>query len=342
MRLISQAVDEVELAEELIPLLNVPVAEYESIEAKHKHLEDYFTAVEGDLSGRKVRVKCSDLAWDLQGKSDWLAGHIRKQEWVNSKEGYAWFNGYYDNQGEPVEGDNPGGVRMTLTGQVFTLMSGIANDDQVEKIIKAADHYLYEENVGGYKLNTDFGEGVEHLGRAFGFAYGHKENGAMFSHMAVMFANALYKRGKVEEGWKVLDGMYRQSQNFNRSHMYPGLPEYFNSRGRGMYPYLTGSASWYLLTLLTEVYGVKGRLGDLVIAPRFAAGHTAKTDVNIRFAGKALEIEYHCSQNCQSAKIKKVDVNGKGIEVNAAEVCFIREEIAAWPEKTKIEVYLED
>jgi len=338
----ARGVAEVELANELITLLNAPVSEYESIEAKHQRLEDYFTTVEGELSGIKVKVKCSDLAWDLQGKSDWLAGHIRQQEWVNSKSGHAWFNGYYDNMGNRVEGDHPNGERMTLTGQVFTLMSGIANDDQVEKIIQAANHNLYDEAVGGYKLNSYFGEGVNHLGRVFGFAFGHKENGAMFSHMAVMFGNALYKRGKVEEGWKVLNGMYRQSQDFNKSHMYPGLPEYFNSRGRGMYPFLTGSASWYLLTLLSEVFGVKGRLGDLVLAPRFVASQADNVSVNIRFAGKALEIEYHRSQHGKSGSIKKVEVNGKVIEVSAAEVCFERKEIAGWPEKTKIAVYIED
>jgi cellobiose phosphorylase len=271
-----------------------------------------------------------------------LAAKIRQQEWVNSKEGYAWFNGYYDNQGKRVDGDHPNGVRMTLTGQVFTLMSGIANSDQVDKIVDAADHYLFNDHVGGYMLNSNFGEGVDHLGRAFGFAFGHKENGAMFSHMAVMFGNALYKRGKVEAGWKVLDGMYRQSQDFNKSHMYPGLPEYFNSRGRGMYPYLTGSASWYLLTLLTEVYGVKGHLGDLVLAPRFAASQPSRASVVFHFAGKMLEVEYHGSHNGTLSRIKKVEVNGKEREVSAAEVTFKREDILLWPEKTKIELFLED
>ena len=38
----------------------------------------------------------------------------------------------------------------------------------------------------------------------FGFAYGEKENGAVFSHMAVMYANALYKQGFIKEGYKVL------------------------------------------------------------------------------------------------------------------------------------------
>lgn len=93
----------------------------------------------------------------------------------------------------------------------------------------------------------------------------------MFSHMAVIFVYALYQRGLVREGWRVLAGIYDQSQDFAVSRMYPGIPEYFSDRGRGMYPWLTGSASWYLLTLVTEVFGVKGQLGDLLLQPKLLA-----------------------------------------------------------------------
>lgn len=55
--------------------------------------------------------------------------------------------------------------------------------------------------------------------------------------------------------------------DFAVSKMYPGLPEYFNNDGRGLYPYLTGAASWYMLTEICWVYGVRGEWGDLVIAP---------------------------------------------------------------------------
>ena len=56
----------------------------------------------------------------------------------------------------------------------------------------------------GYRLNTNFHEQKFDLGRMFGFAYGEKENGAVFSHMTVMYANALYQRGFVKEGYKAL------------------------------------------------------------------------------------------------------------------------------------------
>lgn len=81
--------------------------------------------------------------------------------------------------------------------------------------------------------------------------------------------------------------------------MYPGLPEYINPKGRGLYPYLTGSASWYLLTLVTQVFGVRGRMGDLELAPMFLATQfDQKNEASIRtiFAGQKLEVVYHNPQ----------------------------------------------
>ena len=70
------------------------------------------------------------------------------------------------------------------------------------------------------------------LGRMFGFAYGHKENGAVFCHMAVMYAYALYSRGFVNEGYRVLDTLKKSSMDFERSGIYPSIPEYFTPNGR--------------------------------------------------------------------------------------------------------------
>jgi len=265
------------------------------VPAKQANLSAYFKNCKHTLSGRKTAVRLKDLAADLETKSDWLISHLSTKEWLTNSEGYGWFNGYYDNKGLRVEGDFPKGVRMTLTGQVFALMGGVANVVQADEIIRSADHYLYDARVGGYRLNTDFGEILPDLGRCFGFAYGHKENGAMFSHMAVMYAYALYQRGLVKQGNKVLEGIYQQCQEFAHSHIYPGIPEYFNNRGRGMYTYLTGAASWYMLTLVTEVFGVRGVLGDLVLDPKLMASQfdpEGKARMVIRFADRELEIKY--------------------------------------------------
>jgi cellobiose phosphorylase len=209
-------------------------------------------------------------------------------------------------------------VRMTLTGQTFALLGNVATPEQAQAIVAAADHYLYAANMGGYRLNTDFGDVLLNLGRCFGYAYGHKENGAMFSHMAVMYANALYRRGMVNEGYKVLEGIYQHCQDFAVSRMYPGIPEYVNPRGRGMYPYLTGSASWYLLTLVNEVFGVKGQLGDLRLEPKLVAVQFAadgKAAIQTLFADRHLHIIYHNPKRLDYGDytIDAVAINGKPV-----------------------------
>ncbi|HBX68257.1 MAG TPA: cellobiose phosphorylase, partial [Chloroflexi bacterium] len=309
---------QVEIAVEMLALLDQlsDPLDYGARAAKHQRLNAYYKSCQHTVSGEKVAIPLADLARDLSVKSAWMFEHIRSQEWIQDAAGFGWFNGYYDNDGQRVEGDHSKGTRMTLTGQVFTLMGGLATEAQALEIVRAADHYLYDSSVGGYRLNTNFHEVMLNLGRAFGFAFGHKENGAMFSHMAVMYANALYQRGLIPEGYRVLNEIYQHCQNFEVSRIYPGLPEYIEPKGRGMYPWLTGSASWYLLTMVTEVFGVRGLLGDLVLEPKLMAEQFdthGKARINTLFAGKTIEVSYHNPQKLEYGQycVANVSVNGK-------------------------------
>jgi cellobiose phosphorylase len=207
---------------------------------------------------------------------------------------------------------------MTLTGQVFPIMCHVATDNQIEKITEAADHYLKNDSVGGYTLNTDFKEVKLNMGRAFGFAYGEKENGAMFSHMAVMYGNALYQRNFADKGYFVINSIYNHCKNFEKSRIYPGIPEYIDSRGRGLYHFLTGSASWLLLTMVDQVYGVQGQLGNLVLAPQLVKEQfDSKNQASIKtiFADRKLEIVYENQQkkNVHDYSVVAVKINGESV-----------------------------
>ncbi len=285
----------VTISKELITLLTDDPALYDSIEEKQRLLAQYMDTCIHDIDGEKAEIFVTELAAGLRHKAEWIREHIRKTEWVEDAEGNGWFNGYYDDHGERVEGEFDSGVRMMLTGQVFSVMAGTASDDQIAKIAKSADRYLYKKELGGYRLNTDFGEVKLDLGRMFGFAYGEKENGAVFSHMAVMYANALYGRGYAKEGYKALAALYEQAMDFERSRIYPGIPEYFNGRGRGLYHYLTGAASWYMLTVITQMYGVRGELGNLMIEPKLLKEQfdaNGEACLQLDFGGKHWNICY--------------------------------------------------
>lgn len=308
---------EVELAEEIFLLLQDDSSVYDDPEAKQKLLQEYCHRCKHFLSGRKQSIDIEELAKNLESKAEWIKAHVRQTEWIGDGNGKHWFNGYYDNSGRRVEG-NDNGVRMMLTGQVFAIMSGTATDEQAEEIIKAADAYLYDASIGGYKLNTDFHEIKTDMGRMFGFAYGQKENGAVFCHMAVMYANALYQRGFAEEGYKVIHSLYSHVCDVTKSKIYPGVPEYIDPKGRGVYHYLTGAASWLLLTVLREMFGIKGNWGDLEFAPKLLKEQfdaQKKASVDCVFRGKKLHIVYEnlSDKEYGDYRIGEITLNGEKI-----------------------------
>lgn len=284
---------EFELSAPLAELLTYADIDLNEPAKMRKVLLNYCT--EAEKSTAKTVISASQLIGTLHRMADSIRRHIAQTEWVGDGADLHWFNSYYDNSGRQVEGLRGETVRMMLTGQVFCILSGAADEAQVREIVRAADWYLCDAARGGYSLNTDFGEVKLDMGRMFGFAYGSKENGAVFSHMAVMYAYALYARGFAKEGQKVLELLYRQSTDFSVSRLLPGIPEYFDSCGQGMYPYLTGAASWYMLTLQTEVFGVHGVHGDLMLSPKLTAGQfndNGTAAISCVGAGRHLRVRY--------------------------------------------------
>lgn len=316
-----RGMNKIEIAEEIECLFAYGEQLYNSPQNKQKLLQQYTELCAHNLCGNTIVLPLNLVYKNLEEKAEWLMDHIRKNEWIQDKD-KGWFNGYYDNHGNAVEHSaaEKENVRMMLTGQVFAIMSGTATGKQIQAICKSADTYLYDKKAGGYRLNTDFQEEKFDLGRMFGFAYGEKENGAVFSHMAVMYANALYKTGHAKEGHKVLQTLLDTAMDFQRSKMYPGIPEYFDNQGRGLYAYLTGAASWYMLTMITEVFGVKGRSGDLVIAPALMAeqyDENGNAALHLEFAGRkfVIRISNPKKKEWDEIQIQKAFCDGKTLLV---------------------------
>jgi len=333
----KKAIKELTLAKELLVLLDSLTespCDYHDPEAKKYLLfNQYLKSVQPEISGQTVKIPLESLVADLRKKGMWIFEHIRRQEKVKAQEGpstYSWFNGYYDNQGERVDGERNNRVQMTLTGQVFPFISGLANEEEIKDVIRTVNHYLKDSKLGGYHLNTDFCRPhYLDLGRAFSFAYGTKENGAFFSHMNVMYAYGLYLRGFAREGHEVLETIYKMSTDTAKSKIYPGIPEYFDPNGQGMYHYLTGSASWFVLTLLTQVFGVRGEGGDLVLNPKllkeqFGTDNTAS--ISCQFAGKKLNVVYVNASGLDFGQyaVKEVLIDGKNRECEKKPPAFVK------------------
>ena len=307
----------------LAKLLTFPESGWGDNEKMRAALIEY--CAEMDKKEEKEKISSSLLHKAAASMANCLRRHINETEWVDDGADLHWFNSYYANSGRQVEGLFGETVRMMLTGQVFTILSGTADNDRLKEIVRAADWYLNAPARGGYCLNTYFGEVKLDMGRMFGFAYGSKENGAVFSHMAVMYAYALYSMGLAHEGWRVLESLYRRSTDYARSRILPGIPEYFDLRGQGMYPYLTGAASRLLLTLQTKVFGVRGNMGDLEISPRLTLDMfdaSGGAEIECCAAGRRVRVEFVNLHSLDWGEYDIADVkcgdkkwNGKGAAV---------------------------
>lgn len=340
--LLKEDIKDLEVAQE-IEILLVDF-NYSDIAQKRKILEQYFSKTRTCLSGKKIRLNALSLSASLKKKSLWMKEHIQKSEWLKA----GFFNGYYDNRRQRVDGVKENLVQMTLASQVFPIMSQVANDAQIKKILTNVHRYLYDRSTGGIRLNTDFKKEQYDLGRAFSFVYGDKENGAVFSHMVVMFAYALYQQGYAVEGWEALSSLYKLAANTAKSKIYPCLPEYFDRSGRGMYAYLTGSASWFMLTLLTQSFGVRGQNGDLLIEPKLVAGQFKSTDkisISRVFAARRLKVVFFNPKRLEAGKyqISKVLINSEDFAIDKSRYLIITREVITGLPKDKfnlIEVYL--
>ncbi|MBD3246109.1 MAG: cellobiose phosphorylase [Candidatus Omnitrophica bacterium] len=321
---------QVELCEELLLLLDTlekPV-EYGSFRARQQRAEEYFDRTCA-FRGKKVPVETEKLAADLRAKSEFLYAWLNEHEWNEA----GFYNGYYDNTGAPVDKKLDGNVQVRLESQVFALLSEGVPADRARRIWETIRALLYDLKLDGYRLNTDRGGLYLELGRAYGFAYGEKENGAVFNHMVVMLAHALYRCGFVQEGHKVFSSVYRMASS-PRAEIYPVLPEYFNGEGRGLYLYLTGSASWYVYTLIEQVFGIQFSFGALRLLPRFLPVQYAQVPVSVRFKfhGKQLTVRYRresadASSTKEPGEILRVQLQGRAIETAGRECRISKQQI---------------
>lgn len=317
----TQNAGHVEIFRELATLagLNGKV-DYESPQAKRDRLDEFFEAVDRDFAGDRVAVPIGQLARSLREMGEWVLAHIRKSEWIESKTGGGFFNGYYNNDGERVDGDHEDCTRMNLTAQTFAIMSGAATDDQVKRAFRAVKTLLKDPDTGGLRLTTPLGPNTLNFGRGYAVVYGEKETGGTFNHMVVMFMNGLYRRGYVREAYEVFETLYGNPNRTEKARIYPGIPEYISHEGRGMYHYLSGSASWLLMTVLTQMFGVRGEYGDLLLQPRlvkeqFANKNTAKT--RTYFLGRRIEVIY-----CNRDRLDYGEYRIQGIRVNGKDIGF--------------------
>ncbi|MEJ2545175.1 MAG: hypothetical protein P8Y99_13995, partial [Calditrichaceae bacterium] len=318
----KKRIEKIEILSEILPLLdrlpNQSLVNYNDPKEKQNHLKKYFDSVEHDVSGKKVKVKVRDLIIDLREKSESVFKQIREKEWICTKDGESFFNGHYDNDGQPVHGDHKLGVRVDLTSQVIPIMCGAAKNGQIPKIYSAVNRYLRDDGKKGLRVCTDFKELKLNLGRITGFVYGHKEHGSKWMQQNIMFMYGLFKCGHIDEGHQILDDIFNLCIDSATARIYPGIPSYFEPGDHGRYMYLTASPAWLLITMVAQIFGVRGEKGLLCIHPKLKREQFSNGGQAIfisKFKGIPIQIIYQNQDrlNGDEYAIGKILLTGKDV-----------------------------
>lgn len=281
---------------------------YQGIESLLKpeaKIADYFRYIDR-FDGHRQTYKTSDLVKTLREIGEKRIAFLRDNAFQNG-----CYCSYFDDYGQPLERSGS----LYLTGQAIALMSNIPTKEQARSMVDICRERLFDHDLGGYRLNSEAKHDFLSIGRAFAFAYGHKENGAVFSHMAIMYAYGLYRYGFVKEGREALISILQRAQK-EGSKTWVGIPEYFNDRGIGKYFYLTGSASWILKVLRDEVFGVHMVFGVVSLEPKlvkadFIAGKAAMT---LDLFGKTRTITYHNPKRLDYGEYQIESLKVEGVE----------------------------
>lgn len=286
--------DSIEVNDTLLNLVNEEIT-----------LKEFFDRVAiNDIKVTSVnKDNLNNKLLDLINRKD---KHINDNSVINNTH----YQGYYDNKGIVLDNSNT----ASLTAQAMALINNIPSTDFATKVANKTKELLFDENIGGYRLNSNYNKVLPDMGRAYGFSYGHKENGAVFCHMATMYSYGLYNYDLVDYGREAIHTLLDQSLK-DESKVLAGVPEYYNNKGVGMYPFLTGTASWIVKLLREQVYGLNMSYGELSLNPKLTLKDFNEGVASIEtiiFGNKVL-FKYYNFNNIEYGKyvINKILINDK-------------------------------
>ncbi len=100
--------------------------------------------------------------------------------------------------------------------------------------------------------------------------------------------------------------------------MWAGIPEYFTEKGVGKYTYLTGSASWLLLLLRNQTFGISFDLGKLRLIPKLTKADFVdkKASITTYIFNRKLNVTYYNPKDLEygAYQISKIISNGQEIK----------------------------
>jgi len=192
--------------------------------------------------------------------------------------------------------------KIDLLSQSFSILTGVAERENISKIINSVETNLVDKKIGIIKLLTPAFKKTKHVpGYIMDYPEGIRENGGQYTHSVSWYIMALIKAGYIDRAfnyYQMINPINRtldkKSTDIYKVEPYVIAADIYsnqNNPGRGGWTWYSGSSGWFYNVGLTEILGFRKEGNRISFDPHLPSGW------------KNFEIEYHYFDTTYKIKV---------------------------------------
>ncbi len=240
---------------------------------------------------------------------------VRRDSILNAINDNAWDGDWYtrcfDDNGRPIGSQINQYGKMFFESQAWGLISGAADPERAETILKSCDEILGSP-LGYRLLAPTYCEIDDNIGRISSMEPGICENGTIYSHLNIWMMMGLLRMGMADRAldlWRDNAPGYFHGEDDLRQmsppYMYANCfygPDHRNKAFQMEFTWITGSLAWFNNVFLKEMLGAKLDYGGLRIDPCIPS-EWKECAVERYFRGAIYKIHIHNPDKVQKGEI---------------------------------------
>lgn len=207
---------------------------------------------------------------ELKDFNEKLKDNLNQKAW--DKDYY--LRAYFDN-GDKLGSHENKECKIDLISQSFSILSGVASKDRIQKVITAVEENLVDDKNKIIKLLTPpFEKSLNNPGYIMNYPKGLRENGGQYTHATSWYIMALIQTGYYDRAYRYYQMINPVNRTLNEDFVNKYVVEpyvvaadiYSSERypGRGGWTWYTGTAGWYYYVGVQWILGLK-KLGDTLV-----------------------------------------------------------------------------
>lgn len=185
-----------------------------------------------------------------------------------------WYLAAYNDLGEKVGSHTEKEGKVYLNSQTWAVLSGVADENRMELILKAIDEKL-DSPYGPLTLTPPYTSYNPSIGRLTGFVPGIWENGTPYCHGGAFKIVADCCIGRGNEAFRTLMKIMPDSEQNPSDHSgcepYVFTNMYFGPdnprRGETAFAWVTGTAGWMFRVVVQYMMGFYPEYSSIIIKP---------------------------------------------------------------------------